>query len=72
MTRRVLDHVDDGAICYLGDSENDAPLFRAFRHSIGMSTVRGRALSAYPRWITRNPGGAGFVEAAEAVLASSW
>jgi HAD superfamily hydrolase (TIGR01484 family) len=72
MTRRVLGHVDDDAICYLGDSENDAPMFKAFRHSIGMSTVRTRSLSAYPRWVTQGPGGEGFVEAAEAVLASSW
>jgi len=72
MTRRVLADVDDDAICYCGDSENDAPMFRTFRHTIGMSTVRDRALSAYPSWITRAPGGAGFVEAADAVLASRW
>lgn len=72
MTRRVLAHVDDDVICYCGDSENDAPMFAALRHSIGMSTVRDRALSAYPKWVTRGPGGAGFVEAAEAVLSSSW
>ena len=71
MTRRVLADVDDRAICYMGDSENDAPMFRTFEHTIGMSTVRGQPLSSYPRWVTRAPGGAGFVEAAEAVLASS-
>lgn len=72
MTRRVLADVDDEEICYCGDSENDTPMFRTFRHSIGMSTVRGRALSSYPNWITRAPGGAGFVEAADAVLAARW
>ncbi|HTT97890.1 MAG TPA: HAD-IIB family hydrolase [Rhizomicrobium sp.] len=71
MTRRVLTDVADDEICYTGDSENDAPMFRTFRHTIGMSTVRDQALSSYPRWITRSPGGAGFVEAAEAVLASN-
>jgi hypothetical protein len=58
------------AVCYSGDSENDAPMFRFFRHSIGMSTVRDEPLSAYPTWITRGPGGAGFVEVAEAILTS--
>jgi len=71
MTRRVLADVEDHAICYMGDSENDAPMFRTFRHTIGMSTVRTQTLSSYPRWVTRSPGGAGFVEAAEAVLAGS-
>lgn len=68
MTRRVLADVENHAICYMGDSENDAPMFRTFRHTIGMSTVRAQTLSSYPRWVTRAPGGAGFVEAAEAVL----
>ena len=72
MTRRVLSYAEDNTICYLGDSENDAPMFAAFHHTIGMSTVRDGTLSAYPRWVTRAPGGAGFVEAAEVVLASSW
>jgi HAD superfamily hydrolase (TIGR01484 family) len=71
MTRRVLAEVEDHAICYMGDSENDAPMFRTFRHTIGMSTVRAQILSSYPRWVTRSPGGAGFVEAVEAVLAHS-
>lgn len=70
MTRRVIGASRDNAVCYCGDSENDAPMFRAFQHSIGMSTVRGQALSCYPTWIAGNPGGAGFVEAADAILAS--
>jgi hypothetical protein len=45
-------------------------MFRYFRHSVGMCTVRDEPLSAYPTWITRGPGGAGFVEVAEAILAS--
>jgi HAD superfamily hydrolase (TIGR01484 family) len=72
MTRRVLQDVDEDAICYLGDSENDAQMFAAFRHSIGMCTVRDSKLSSYPTWGTNGPGGAGFVEAAKIVLASSW
>jgi len=70
MVRWVLGDVEDDAVCYLADSENDAPMFKAFRHTIGMSTVRGQALSSYPNWITRAPGGLGFAEAARAVLDS--
>lgn len=69
MARRVLGEFDDDAVCYCGDSENDAPMFRAFRHSIGMSTVRDCPTSSLPAWIAGGPGGAGFLEAANAVLA---
>jgi HAD superfamily hydrolase (TIGR01484 family) len=58
------------AVCYSGDSENDVPMFRFFRRSVGMRTVQDEPLSSYPAWITRGPGGAGFVEVAEAILAS--
>jgi len=71
MTRRVLADIDDEAICYCGDAENDVPMFAAFRHSVGMSTVGALSLAHYPNWITDAPGGAGFVEAAGAVLASA-
>jgi hypothetical protein len=47
-------------------------MFATFRHSIGMSTVREQTLSSYPSWGTNGPGGTGFVEAANIVLASSW
>lgn len=70
MVRWVLGGVEDDQVCYLGDSENDAPMFKAFRHTIGMSTVRGQQLSSYPSWITQAPGGQGFAEAARAILAS--
>lgn len=63
---------DREAVLYTGDSTNDGPMFAFFRHTVGVSTVldyRDR-LVALPRWITRGPGGSGFVEAAEAVLAS--
>lgn len=74
MARRVLakhynidiDHARD-RIAYLGDSENDAPMFAHFHHSFGMSTV-GPGLSAYPTWQTAGPGGAGFVEVALKIL----
>ncbi|QOZ67315.1 hypothetical protein SAMN05192541_10533 [Bradyrhizobium arachidis] len=79
MTRRVLAEVygiditrerDD--VLYIGDSTNDAPMFDFFRHTVGVSTVV-RYLSDIPTppaWITDGPGGAGFVEMANAVIAS--
>ncbi len=59
-------------ILYCGDSTNDAPMFGFFNHTVGVSTVR-RYLPEIPvplRWITLGPGGEGFVEAADAVLAA--
>ena len=77
MAKRVLtDHFGldiatvNESVCYSGDSENDVPMFRFFRNSVGMRTVQDEPLSAYPPWITHGPGGAGFVEVAEAILAS--
>lgn len=79
MVRRVLlDHYDlnvdsdPAAVLYAGDSTNDAPIFSFFRHTIGVSTVLDYIdqIPQPPRWVTRGPGGAGFVEAANAVVAS--
>jgi len=79
MARRVLAEtyqtdiaVDNQAVLYVGDSTNDAPMFAFFRHSVGVSTVT-RYLSEIPtapQWITNGPGGAGFVEAANVVIAA--
>lgn len=79
MARRVLAEaygVDVAAnrhsIAYVGDSMNDAPMFAFFQHTFGVSTV-ARYLSRLPlppSWITEGPGGDGFVEVADVVLAS--
>jgi hydroxymethylpyrimidine pyrophosphatase-like HAD family hydrolase len=79
MTRRVLAEsyrvdieTDRDAVVYVGDSTNDAPMFSFFCHTVGVSTVR-LCLSEIPTppcWITVGPGGAGFVEVAEAVISS--
>ena len=79
MTRRVMMQVygldievDREAVLYVGDSTNDGPMFSFFRHTVGVSTVID-CLPQIPRppaWITRGPGGAGFVEVADAVLRS--
>jgi len=66
------DGVNGGAVLYVGDSLNDAPMFGFFRKSVGVSTVV-RYLPDIPRppaWITRGPGGAGFVEVADALIAA--
>ncbi|VVD96768.1 HAD-IIB family hydrolase [Pandoraea anhela] len=59
-------------IAYSGDSTNDAPMFGYFRHTAGVSTVIDYLpqLPVPPRWITQGPGGAGFVEFADAIFAS--
>jgi hydroxymethylpyrimidine pyrophosphatase-like HAD family hydrolase len=61
---------DQTGILFSGDSENDEPMFAFFRNSVGVSTVAEHALTHRPRWITRGPGGAGFVELAERLLAA--
>jgi len=79
MTRRILldaygidIEAERDDILYSGDSTNDAPMFAFFRHTVGVSTVRRylAEIPTPPEWITRGPGGDGFVEAAEAVLAA--
>ncbi|MFQ9621614.1 MAG: hypothetical protein ACLR17_03485 [Enterobacteriaceae bacterium] len=76
MTRRTLaQHYgvdidrEREAILYSGDSTNDAPMFafqthgrRQHRPAVSGSTPRS------PRWVTLGPGGAGFVEMAQAVF----
>ncbi len=54
---------------FIGDSGNDAACFAAFPASIGVSNLSGRP-SVTPKWITRGARGAGFVEAAQRILAA--
>jgi HAD superfamily hydrolase (TIGR01484 family) len=60
------------AVLYTGDSTNDAPMFAFFRHTVGVRTVVEYLdrIPVHPHWITQGPGGAGFVEAADAVIAA--
>jgi HAD superfamily hydrolase (TIGR01484 family) len=78
MTRRVMADVygvdigfDRDSILYCGDSTNDAPMFEFFRHTVGVSTVRRYLpeIPMPPTWITKGPGGDGFVEVVDAVIA---
>lgn len=59
-------------ILYSGDSANDAPMFSFFKHTVGVSTVTSYLdqIPKAPRWVTRGPGGEGFIEMVDAVLAS--
>jgi HAD superfamily hydrolase (TIGR01484 family) len=57
---------------FIGDSPNDAPMFGSFPCSIGVANLERffDTLDAYPRWITRQPGGLGFRELADRLLAA--
>jgi hydroxymethylpyrimidine pyrophosphatase-like HAD family hydrolase len=57
-------------IVYVGDSTNDAPMFAHFPRSAGVSTVVEylHEIDTPPAWITRGPGGDGFVEVADVLL----
>ena len=51
---------------YVGDSPNDEPMFAFFPHSIGVRNIEVFAaqMRALPKFITRAPGGLGFLEVA--------
>lgn len=57
---------------YVGDSTNDALMFQHFEHSIGVANVRRfeAALPHLPRYVATHERGAGFAEAAAAVLSA--
>ena len=57
-------------LLYVGDSPNDAPLFGAFEHTVGVANVRAflGSMSHRPAFVTRRSCGAGFAEAVRAVL----
>jgi HAD superfamily hydrolase (TIGR01484 family) len=54
---------------FIGDSENDAACFAAFRLSVGVANLSGRPTVA-PRYRTAGERAAGFVETAELLLTS--
>ncbi len=59
------------AAIYVGDSPNDAPAFAAFPLSVGVANVREfeHRLSTPPRFVTDRPGGDGFAELSQRLLA---
>ena len=55
---------------FVGDSTNDALMFEAFPHSVGVANVRRFAaqLTHLPRYVTGEERGAGFAQVARAVV----
>ncbi len=79
MTRRMLGdvfsiNIDDtpGQVCFVGDSPNDAPMFGFFDHSVGVANVKEFAgkMDHEPTWLCDHPGGFGFAQFAELLLAA--
>lgn len=79
MTRRLMQDIFGNDISidrehwvFVGDSPNDAPMFRFFPHSVGVANVcdfEGR-LETPPRYVTVNRCGKGFIELAKFLLAA--
>jgi len=61
-----------GEFVFAGDSPNDQPMFAYFPNAVGVANVREMAdlIADLPAWVTPSPGGAGFSELAEALLAA--
>lgn len=57
---------------FIGDSPNDEPMFEAFSNSIGVANITKYLdqLKFSPKWVTAEPSGGGFYEAASRLLAS--
>jgi hydroxymethylpyrimidine pyrophosphatase-like HAD family hydrolase len=55
---------------FIGDSPNDAPMFRYFPYSVGVANVRDflSRLTAAPKYVTRSRCGMGFAEVASLLL----
>jgi hydroxymethylpyrimidine pyrophosphatase-like HAD family hydrolase len=63
-----MDPTQARAVCaFIGDSENDAACFAAFRTTVGVANLRGRP-SLNPRYITQQAMGLGFAEFARTLL----
>ena len=64
--------LDVNAWAFFGDSANDEPMFRTFPLSVGVANVARflPRLQHPPAWITAAPGGHGFVEGLDRILAS--
>jgi hypothetical protein len=57
---------------FVGDSPNDAPMFKFFPYSIGVANIREFAgrLAHEPKYVTHAPAGAGFREVVDILLAA--
>ena len=61
---------DQAGYLFIGDSPNDAPMFRFFSNSVGVANVAdfGARLSDAPAYVTSRRSGEGFVELAQRLL----
>jgi len=61
---------EEAGYLFVGDSPNDAPMFRFFSNSVGVANVAdfGARLTETPAYVTRQRSGEGFVEVAELLL----
>ena len=77
MARRLFEEryrIDTGRLAaeaiYVGDSPNDAPMFAAFPHGVGVANIHPfiDQMSHIPAWVTRHRGGRGFAEMVAGLL----
>lgn len=63
---------DREQVVFVGDSPNDAPMFAHFPNAVGVANVLAfrLRLAAMPRWVTSAPGGRGFAEVADLLIAA--
>ena len=61
---------DDQRYVYVGDSFNDAPMFRAMPLSVGVANVKDvlDTITDLPKFVTRAREGKGFGEVADAIV----
>ncbi len=62
--------IDFSRWAFFGDSANDEPMFKAFKHSIGVANVADffERMTVHPNWITQAEGGHGFIEGMKKIL----
>jgi HAD superfamily hydrolase (TIGR01484 family) len=70
MTLKLLGDIARDKVIYAGDSPNDAPMFAAFRNSVGVANVLAYRdiMPSPPHYVTGREGGQGFAELADAIL----
>ena len=62
----------NASVMFVGDSPNDAPMFGFFNNSCGVANVLDfkDSLPDAPKWVTKQKGGAGFVQIAARLLSA--
>jgi HAD superfamily hydrolase (TIGR01484 family) len=70
--REVAEIESKNLVAYAGDSANDEPMFAHFENGFGVANIQRflPMMKAHPRYLTASPGGKGFAEIADAILAA--